>query len=138
MTSTYGLLADFVLITHFLFVLFVLTGFFLVVAGGVSGWEWIRNSWFRVLHLTGILVVTAQSWLGMICPLTTLEMWLRGQAGGSTYEASFVQHWVGQLLYYNAPDWVFMFSYTVFGILVLVTLFVYPPHFFRRGNSLGA
>jgi len=31
-----------------------------------------------------------QSWAGLICPLTTLEMWLRGQSGGVQYNSSFI------------------------------------------------
>ena len=92
MTSIYGPLADLVLVTHFSFVLFVVGGFLLIVVGGCLGWVWVRNSWFRVLHLLGMLVVAAQSWFGMICPLTTLEMWLRRQAGSSAYEGSFIQY----------------------------------------------
>ena len=40
-----------------------------------------------VLVTEAIAVVVAQSWLGVDCPLTTLESWLRAQAGA----AGFVQ-----------------------------------------------
>ena len=108
-------------------------GLLLIVTGGMRGWAWVRNPWFRVLHLVGIAVVVAQAWLGMICPLTTLEMWLRRESGVAAYEGSFIQYWVQRLLYYDAPAWVFVVAYTLFALLVLLALLKFPP-VFRRGR----
>jgi hypothetical protein len=79
------------------------------------------------VHLAGIAFVVIQSWAGLFCPLTTLEMWLRGQAGGAQYEGSFIQYWLGRFLYYDAPAWVFVVVYTVFGLLVIITWARFPP-----------
>ena len=117
--NLYALLADTVLLLHFGFVIFVMLGLALVIAGGWRGWSWIRNGWFRLAHLGAIAVVMSQAWLGEICPLTTLEMWLRRRAGQPGYEGSFIQHWVSELLYYSAPPWVFVVAYTGFALLVL-------------------
>ena len=83
--------------------------------------------WFRALHLLSITIIVVQSWLGVICPLTTLEMWLRQQAGMSTYEGGFIQYWLHQLLFYDAPDQVFIAAYGLFGFLVVLAMFKYPP-----------
>jgi len=123
----YRQLADAVLVLHALFVAFVVLGLLLVVVGGVLRWNWIRNPWFRLVHLTGIAVVVAQAWLGAVCPLTTLEMWLRQRAGAATYEGGFIQHWLWRLLYYSAPEWVFIAAYSLFGLLVLVAWYRFPP-----------
>ena len=121
------LLADAILIVHFLFVLFVILGLLLVLAGKLRGWYWVRNFWFRVTHLAAIGFVVIQSWLGAICPLTLWEMQLRAQAGDSTYQGAFIAHWVQQLLYYQAPGWVFALIYTLFGCLVVISwLWVRP------------
>ena len=69
----------------------------------------------------------AQAWAGVICPLTTLEMWLRRKAGQSAYEGSFIQHWMERILYYDAPEWVFTASYTAFGAAVLLSWALVPP-----------
>jgi hypothetical protein len=82
--SAYRTFADFVLMTHVSFVGFVIVGLLVILIGGACGWRWIRNPWFRALHLAGIGLVVAQAWLGVICPLTTLEMYLREKAGEST------------------------------------------------------
>ena len=138
MAPIYGYLADLVLLAHFAFVMFVVIGFILIVAGGFCDWYWIRNSWFRLLHLVAIAFVAVQAWFAVICPLTILEIWLRKKAGDMAYEGSFIQYWVGQLLYYDFPGWVFVVSYTLFGLLVLLAYFVYPPDFMRRGDEPDA
>ena len=53
-----------------------------------------------------------------MCPLTTLEMWLRSQARGSTYAGNFIEHWLQALLFWQAPPWVFTAVYTLFGLAV--------------------
>ena len=123
------LLADLVLVMHVLFVGFVVVGLLLIVLGGFRGWNWVRNAWFRIAHLAGIGVVVLQAWLGVVCPLTTLEMWLRRQSGGAHYQGSFIEFWLKQLLYYDAPAWVFAAAYTLFGLLVAVSWARFPPSF---------
>ncbi len=127
------LTADALLVLHVLFVVFVVSGLLLVLAGGLFGWRWVRNPWFRVAHLGAIGVVVLQSWLGVICPLTVWEMELRARAGDAVYAGSFISHWLQELLYYQAPEWVFTTAYTAFGMLVLLSwLFVRPMPFSRR------
>ena len=116
---------------HASFVAFVVLGLLLVIVGGCLNWAWIRNAWFRSIHLLAIAVVATQTWLGVFCPLTTLEMWLRRQAGEAGYEGSFIQFWLQRLLYYDAPSWVFGLTYSVFGFLVLLAMIKFPPSFFR-------
>ena len=124
-------LADAVLALHVAVVLFVVLGLVLVVLGNRLGWRWVNHLWFRLAHLTAIAVVVLQAWFGVICPLTPLEMWLRRQAGQTGYEGSFMEHWLQQLLYYDAPAWVFIALYSVFGLLVLASWWRYPPHWRR-------
>ena len=118
------ILADALLLIHVLFVGFVVLGLLAIYLGFFLHWHWVRNRWFRILHLMAIAIVVLQAWLGMICPLTTWEMALREQAGAAVYAGSFIQHWLHQLLYWQAPYWVFIVVYTVFGALVLYSLFI--------------
>lgn len=121
------LLADAILVVHVLFVCFVVFGLVAVYLGYFLNWLWVRNLSFRLLHLLAIGIVVLQSWLGVICPLTIWEMALRKEAGAGTYADSFIQHWLHQLLYYTAPDWVFILLYSAFGLLVLVSWFLVRP-----------
>ncbi|NBX25692.1 MAG: DUF2784 domain-containing protein [Planctomycetes bacterium] len=135
--SGYRALADLVLLTHVGFVAFVVIGLLLIAVGGTRGWRWVRNPWFRAAHLAGIGLVVVQSWLGMVCPLTTLEMHLRQQAGDPTYTGTFMAHWLRRILFYQAPSWVFMVAYALFGLLVLATWIRVRPRPFRSlsGNA---
>ena len=117
----YLLAADAVLLLHVLFVVFVVVGLILILVGKVLSWSWVRNWWFRVAHLAAICIVVLQSWLGVICPLTKLEMLLRSKSGDATYTGSFVSHWLEAILYYRAPAWVFAASYTAFAALVVLS-----------------
>ena len=126
-TDAYRISADIVLITHVAFVMFVVFGLLMILCGGVCGWRWIRNPSFRLMHLAGIGLVVVQAWLGIICPLTTLEMHLREKAGDSIYGGSFVAHWLHKLLFYQAPPWVFVVCYTLFGLAVVVSWIKFRP-----------
>jgi hypothetical protein len=122
-----ALLADALLVVHAAVVVFVVGGQVMVLVGGPLGWGWVRSPLFRVAHLLVLLVVIVQSWLGQRCPLTDWEMALRREAGQSAYGESFVAHWVGSLLFYEAPPWAFTLAYTVFGVLVLASWYWLPP-----------
>jgi len=127
LNTFYRLAADFVLYLHVSFVVFVIAGLLLILIGAIANWAWIRNGWFRLAHLGAIGVVVLQSWLGVICPLTTLEMWLRDQAGDAVYPGAFMAHWAQRILYYDLPAWVFALCYTVFGILVVASWYWVRP-----------
>ena len=128
----YLLAADAILFLHVLFVVFVVVGLLLILVGKALSWSWVRNPWFRLIHLIGIGVVVLQSWLGVICPLTSWEMALRSKAGGAVYAGSFVSHWLEQILYYRAPAWVFIVCYTAFGLAVLASWVLVRPRSFSR------
>jgi hypothetical protein len=129
----YLIFADTILFIHAVFVVFVVLGLLLICAGGLRNWSWVRNLWFRLVHLLSVGVVVLQSWLGMLCPLTVWEVALREKAGDVVYTGSFVAHWLESLLYYRAPDWIFVVVYTVFGMLVIASWFFVRPH--RPGVS---
>lgn len=130
MTAETGALmvaADAVLLLHFAFVAFVVLGQLYVLIGWALGWSSARNRAFRLLHLAAIGVVVLQAWLGLVCPLTLLELHLRGGQADLMQGQSFVGYWLSRLLYYRAPPWVFTTVYTLFGLMVLVCYLGYPP-----------
>lgn len=121
-------LADTILIVHVLFVIFVVFGLVAIYLGYFLKWRWVRNRFFRIVHLIAIGVVVVQSWIGVICPLTIWEVALRTEADTKTYSGSFIQHWLHSLLYYTAPEWVFILLYTGFGSLVLLSWYLVRPN----------
>lgn len=126
--NIYALLADAVLAAHAVFVAFVVIGQALILAGLWRGWRWVRNFWFRLVHLAAIAVVVLQAWLGVLCPLTVLENALRRRAGETGYAGSFIEHWLHRLLFYQAEAWVFTAIYSAFGIMVALTWWLGRPN----------
>lgn len=113
--------ADAVLVLHAAFVLFVVIGLVLIIVGGLAGWRWVRNPWFRTAHLAAIGVVVVESLFGIECPLTTLEWYLRQLAGQTVQSEDFIAYWLRRAMFFTAPPWVFTLCYTSFGALVLAT-----------------
>jgi hypothetical protein len=126
-SATAALLANLVLVLHVGVAAFVIAGLGLVLVGNLARWHWVNNLWFRLAHLGAITVIVAEAWSGIACPLTVLEMWLRSRAGDVAYAGGFIEHWLGHLLYYQAPPWVFMLAYSLFGALVVTSWWYFPP-----------
>lgn len=117
------MLADTILFIHFAIAAFIVLGLPLVWIGAALGWRWVRNPWFRYLHLAAIVCVAAEALLGVRCPLTVWEDALRG-----VHESrSFVSRWVTSLLFYRAPEWVFAAVYVLFGLATAVSFKLIPP-----------
>ena len=135
--ALYLLAADAILLVHFVFVIFVILGLVFILTGKLRSWAWVRNPWFRYAHIAAIGVVVLQSWLGAICPLTIWEMMLREKAGEAVYAGAFIAHWLESILYYQAPQWVFVFAYTAFGIGVAATWYWVRPRRFTSSGDHG-
>jgi hypothetical protein len=120
--------ADALLVLHFAIVVFVVGGLILTWIGAALGWRWVRNPWFRYLHLGAIGLVALEAVIGMTCPLTEWEDALRGGARPE----SFIGRWVQRLLYYRAPDWIFTTLYLAWAAATLATLRLVPPHATKR------
>ena len=85
----WSILADAVLVLHGLFIAWVALG-----AGFV--WRWPRLAWVHLPALAWALWVEASA---SICPLTPLEVGLRLRAGQGGYAGSFIDHYLGALIY---------------------------------------
>lgn len=122
------ILADLILLVHFAFVAFIILGFVAIWAGYFLRWRFIRNFCFRLAHLLAMGFVAAESLIGMVCPLTEWENALRLRAGeGPAYEASFIEHWLGGILFYEVSTQTFTAIYSAFFILVILTYLIVPP-----------
>ena len=122
------MIADVILVVHFGIVLFIVGGLVAVWIGAGLGWRWIRNPWFRYLHLGAIAFVAAEALLGIACPLTIWE----DLARGGVRAESFVGRWVRRVMFYEAPEWVFTVAYVAWTLATLATLWLVPPR--RRAD----
>lgn len=85
----YTLLADTLLVIHFIFILFVIFGGLLA----------LYKIWFAWLHVPMAMWGSVVNVMGWICPLTPLENKYRALAGQSGYETGFVEHYIAPLVY---------------------------------------
>ncbi|HAR96828.1 MAG TPA: DUF2784 domain-containing protein [Deltaproteobacteria bacterium] len=138
MGGLYVLLADCVVLIHFLYVLFAAGGLVFILAGAGCGWAAVRNPWFRITHLVAVGLVALEAAVGIICPLTNWEYHLRRLSGGSVDEnISFVARLARLLIFYDLPEWVFTVVHILFGLLVVVTFILVPPVFGAKKQSAG-
>ena len=120
--------ADIIVLIHLGYVVFVIAGFVLIVLGIFFKWKWIRNLWFRIIHLVTIAAVALEAIVGVNCPLTVLEFSLRYGAPPAERRVSFVGGLIDSILYYDAPAWLFTIIYVGFALLVAMTFVMAPPN----------
>jgi hypothetical protein len=85
----YRVLADAVVLLHFVFLLFV-------VLGGLLVLRWWKVAW---LHLPAVAWGAFVEMYLRYCPLTPLENRLREQGGLGTYDTGFIDHYIVPLIY---------------------------------------
>jgi uncharacterized protein DUF2784 len=117
------LLADAILVVHFLIAAFVTAGFVLVPLGAWRHWRFVRRRGLRLLHLGAVSFVALEALVGIACPLTVWENALRGVSD----ERGFIAHWVGRWLYYDAPLWIFTTLYVAAAAIALIGWRLVPP-----------
>ena len=118
------MVADFVVVAHSLFVLFVMFGGLLVLR------------WWRVfyLHLPAVACGAFIEFAGGICPLTPLENSLRSSAGQAGYQGGFVEHYILPVLY---PAGLTRNTQVVLGTIVIaINLVIYSLIVARRRKVL--
>lgn len=85
----WSILADMVLVLHGAFIVWATLGAFAV-------WRWPRLAWVHLPALAWGVWMEASAGL---CPLTPLENALRLRAGQRGYDAGFIDHHLGALIY---------------------------------------
>ena len=85
----YSLLADLVIILHFLFVIFA-------VIGALLAFKWRKIIW---IHIPVVIWAAYIEFSNQICPLTPLEKSLRMKGGESSYTGGFIEHYIIPVLY---------------------------------------
>lgn len=117
------MMADSIVLLHFLFVLFV-------VCGGLLALWWPRVVW---LHVPAVIWGVWIELSGSICPLTPLENRLRRAQGEAGYEGDFIAHYLLSVLY---PEGLTRSHQLALGALALaINVCVYALVFARHRRS---
>ena len=123
-----SLIADLIVAIHLAYVTCVVSGLLVIFLGGALRWRFVRNFWFRAIHLAMILIVIIEALLGITCPLTDWEYELRVAAGQQdAANVSFVARLIHHLIFFEFPTIVFTIGYCCFGMAVLVSWRLIPP-----------
>jgi len=109
----YLLLADLIIILHLGFIVFA-------ALGGLLLFKWPRIAWF---HLPAVIWGAITEFMGIICPLTPLEIWLRQLAGADPYQGGFISHYLAPLIY--PPGLTPSTQWLLGGILVALNVLIY-------------
>jgi len=118
----YSLLADAVIVSHFLFIAFVVAGGLLVM----------RRPGLAFLHLPAALWGAAIEFGGWICPLTPLENHLRLLGGESPYSGDFIVQYLIPVIY--PAHLTVSIQYVLGSVVIAANLMVYL--FIIRKKSL--
>lgn len=120
--SLYSLLADAVVVVHFLFIAFVVGGGLLV----------LRRPGLAFLHLPAVAWGAGIEFTGGICPLTPLENHLRFLGGQSAYSGDFVARYLLPVIY---PSNLTAATQYILGALVIVINLIIYTLALRRHSS---
>jgi hypothetical protein len=97
----YKVLADIVVLVHFLWILFLVFGAFFG----------IKNRVVKIVHISGLVFAFILHIFNWYCPLTHIEVWLRARHNPAlTYTGSFIAHYAERLIYIDLSP---------FGLLLL-------------------
>jgi hypothetical protein len=134
----YTFLADMLAVVHLGYVSFVVIGQLLILVGILLRWEWIRNFWFRVIHLLMIGIVAFESIGDVMCPLTVWENNLRASAYAaanpgapavSNRPDTFLGRLVESVMFFNVDfnHWAFKVVYIGFALITVGCFVIAPP-----------
>ncbi len=125
----YHLLTDLTILFHFLWILFIVFGIFLV-------WKWPKIAWF---HLGGLLFSLIINLFGWYCPLTYLENYLHAwdvRQGG--YKESFILHYLVPIVYPDLSEKAIRIGEILFVVMLLVVYGALARrHYMRLRSSSG-
>jgi hypothetical protein len=100
----FKILADILVLIHFVWILFLFLG----------GFWGVRNKVVRIFHISGLFFALLIQIFDWYCPLTHLEVWLRSKHGPAvTYAGSFIIYYVEKIVYIEISRY-FILIFTVF------------------------
>ena len=119
MSTLYQSLAIAVLALHLLWIAWVIFGALLT-----RDRAWL--GWLHAGSLVYSVAIEAGPWP---CPLTLAEQWLRAAAGLTTYDESFLVHYLEAVIYPDVPRTLLVWCAVA---VCLFNLGIYGRRFYRR------
>lgn len=123
----WGFAAEAMVVLHMAYTAFVVLGQVAIGIGAARKSDWVRNVWFRSIHLASIAFVVGEAWLGIECPLTVAEHRLRELGGQDPAPAEFMTQWIERTTGFAPPLWGLTLLYSVFFATVAWAWWKVPP-----------
>lgn len=120
-----------ILVVHLAIIAFNIAGCVLIPIGAWRGWRWVREFWWRLVHVASLAAVAAQALLGRACFLT---IW-QGDLAGASPARPLIAGWMERLIYLPLPLWVFAIAYAVVFAYVIALWIWVRPRPFRTGRQ---
>ena len=116
---------EIVLFFHFFIFLFITFSFFLIPFGYFKKWEWVKNKYYRLIHLVLMGIILIETILGFMCPLTILENFLRNNIEVDNNLTQIIH----QIMYWNLPNYQFIILYILSFSYLIFLWFFFKPNF---------
>ncbi len=128
----YKILADVVLVVHFMWILFMVGGVMFTIACFFR--KQLFDKWLiRTIHLAGIIFVCALAVMEKYCPLTILENKLRLRYNPEgVYPESFIQYYLEKLIYPDVDPAFIVMPTIILTLFTVVVFIIKPPQKIRN------
>ena len=114
------ILSEIVLLLHFSIFLFMILSFILIPYGYFKKWEWVKNIYFRSIHLILMGIILIETILGFMCPLTILENFLRADKKIDNIFSKIIH----QIMYWDLTNYQFIILYLL-SLSYIIFLWLY-------------
>ena len=120
-----SLFSEIVLLFHFCIFLFMIISFFLIPLVYYQKWKWVKNKYYRLIHLILMGIIFIETILGFMCPLTVLENFLRNNIEINNKITQIIH----QVMYWNLPTYQFTILYLLSLLYLIFLWFFFKPDF---------
>ena len=120
-----SLFSEIVLLFHFCIFLFMILSFFLIPLGYFQKWKWVKNKYYRLIHLILMGIIFIETILGLMCPLTILENFLRNNIEINNKITQIIH----QIMYWDLPTYQFIILYLLSLLYLIFLWFFFKPDF---------
>ena len=117
--------SEIVLFFHFCIFLFMILSFFLIPLGYYQKWEWVKNKYYRLIHLVLMGIIVIETILGFMCPLTILENFLRNDIEINNKITQIIH----QIMYWDLQTYQFIILYLLSLLYLIFLWFFFKPDF---------
>ena len=118
-----SLFSEIVLLFPFCIFLFMILSFFLIPLGYYQKWEWVKNKYYRLIHLVLMGIIFIETILGFMCPLTILENFLRNDIEINNKITQIIH----QIMYWDLPTYQFIILYLLSLLYLIFLWFFFKP-----------